>query len=184
MPRRSVIERLDESTRQTVDSMIRGGATIAEVHAKLRELVGSRSPGRSTVGAYMKRQRSQLQRYREAQEVARAWIAGDSEGDVARLLAEMLRTIAFQTLSDPADGATDAKDVQLLARAIRDLAAADRLHADRVLQIRREAMREATQRAADAVVSAAQAAELDEATVTTLRERVLGVSARSAAAAS
>ncbi len=94
-------------------------------------MVGEDAPSRSAVGRYVKNANDQMRRYQEAQEVAKVWIAkmgNEPEGDVGRLLAEMLRTVAFQVIgSMDTDGdEVDAKSIMMLARGIKDLAAADK----------------------------------------------------------
>ena len=100
MAKRSSITQLDPRVREAVDAAIREGrATIDD----LVVLIGSygATASRSSVGRYVKNATAQLNRYREAQEVAKVWIgklADDPQSDVGRLLAEMLRTVAFQQI--------------------------------------------------------------------------------------
>jgi len=161
MPPRSKIERLDPRIREAVDELVRGGrATIDEIVERLRAMLGENAPSRAAVGRYAQRATAKMQRYREAQEVAKVWIAKldqEPEGDVGRLLAEMLRTVAFEALGQLGDdGATvEAGDVMLLARAIKDLASADKLNADRQLKIRKELAQELEQKVEEQAKSGA-----------------------------
>jgi hypothetical protein len=82
-----------------------------------------------------------LARYREAQEVAASWVTKlgqEPSGDVGRLLAEMLKTVAFKLLSGFGEDKAGAKpaEIVLLARAIKDLEIAGRTSAERELKIR------------------------------------------------
>ncbi len=178
MARRSQIEQLDPRIREVVDQLIRAGrATHDDIVERLKDMLGEEAPSRSAVGRYAKRARAQMRRYREAQEVAKVWIGKLEEqpdSDVGRLLSEMLRTVAFQTLGDLGDredGAVEASEVMLLARAIKDLASADKLSAERELRIRRETAR----KAADVVTETAKAQGMDEEQARFWREKVLGV---------
>ncbi len=170
--RKSSVVTMDQAIREAVDAAIREGrATIADIVALIRELGGSAS--KSAVGRYKQQAESQMQRYREAQEVAKVWIGklqADPEGDVGRLLAEMLRTTAFQTLGDMESGTP--QDVMFLAKALKDLAGADKLTADRILLVRREAAKEA----AEKVTTVGKAKGLSAETVAELRKEILGVS--------
>lgn len=130
MTRRSSVARLDPRIREAVDAAIREDrATIAELVEMIAAAGGTAS--KSAVGRYKKGFEDSLRRYREAQEVAGRWVQqfrADADGDVSRLLAEMLKTLAFQTLAD-ADEA-DGKELMFLARAVKDLASVDRIKAE------------------------------------------------------
>ncbi|GBL46265.1 phage terminase, small subunit [Sulfuriferula multivorans] len=145
MARPSSVKRLDPSVRAAVDDAIREGrATIEDIVALLRNLGADIS--RSAVGRYKQQAESQMARYREAQEVAKVWIGrleSDPEGDVGRLLPEMLRAVAFQQLAGLEDGQVDSKEIALLARAIKDAAGATKtsVEAERLRREMRDALR-------------------------------------------
>ncbi len=171
MAKKSSIVELDPRIREAVDTAIREGrATIDEIVALVTGLGGEVS--RSAVGRYKQRAELQMQKYREAQEVAKVWIGKlqqDPEGDIGRLLAEMLRTVAFQSIGEM-DAATPM-DMMFLARALKELASADKLTAERILKVRQESIREA----ADKAASVAKAKGLSADTVAELRKEILGV---------
>lgn len=169
--RKNTVVRLDPRIRESVDSAIREGrATIDDIVAIVRAMGGEAS--RSAVGRYKQQAESQMQKYREAQEIAKVWIgklATDPEGDVGRLLSEMLRTAAFQTMGDMEAAAP--MDLMLLAKALKDLAGADKLTAERILKVRTEAAKEA----AEKVAAVGKAKGLSKETVEELRREILGV---------
>lgn len=171
MGRKSAITRLDPRIREAVDGAIREGrATIEDIVGLIREMGGQASA--SSVGRYKQNAEAQMARYREAQEIARVWVGklqADPEGDVGRLLAEMLRTTAFQTLGGMEAGAP--QDVMFLAKALKDLASADKLTAERILKVRREMAQEAAEKAA----TVAKAKGLTRETVEELRRELLGL---------
>lgn len=171
MARKSSIKQLDPRIRTAVDSAIREDrATIEDIVAIIRELGGSASP--SAVGRYKKKAEEQMKRYREAQEVAKVWIGKlqtDPEGDVGRLLAEMLRTTAFSTLGDLDEASP--QDIMFLGKALKDLASADKLTADRIMVVRREAAKEA----AAVAVKEAKGAGLSDEAADLIRRKILGV---------
>ena len=141
MGRKSSITRMDPRIRDAVDGAIRDGrATIAEIVAIVNGMGGKISL--SAMGRYKQAAEGQMQRYREAQEVAKVWIGrleADPDGDVGRLLPEMLRAVAFQSLSTLGDDgeAVDSKEIALLARAIKDAAGATKTSVE-VERLRRE----------------------------------------------
>jgi len=173
VPRPSTIERLDNRIREAVDAAVRGGATIDEIVETITELGGDAS--RSAVGRYVKRTREQMERYRHAREMAKAWIGrleADPEGDVGRLLAEMLRTVAWQQLATMGEtDEVDTNEIMLLARAIKDLASADKTAADRELRVRREVAKEA----AATAEKTARAKGLDQDTIALIKASILGL---------
>jgi hypothetical protein len=174
MPRRSSVARLDPRIREAVDAAIRDGrATIDE----LVELIQSHGAAvsRSAVGRYRKTFEDSLRRYREAQEVAGRWVEqfrADPDGDVGRLLAEMLKTLAFTSLAERESA--DARDLHYLARAVRDLASADQA------KQRMEAeLRERTKARAEAAVAALEREDGDRRlppeVLARVREQIYGI---------
>jgi len=158
MARPSSIRRLPKELHELCMRLIRDGATIWEITDKLNELDADVS--KSAVGRYVKSAREQMARYREAQEVAGQWVAQLGEnptGDVGSLLAEMLKTVAFQTLGSMGDaqsGESEAKppkamDIMLLAKAIRDLEATSKASIERREKIERVAIERAAKKAGE-----------------------------------
>ena len=82
MARRSSVAKLDPRIRESVDRAIRENrATIDDIVDKLDGIMGEDAPSRSAVGRYVKGAREQMQRYREAQEMAKVWV-GKLEDDM------------------------------------------------------------------------------------------------------
>lgn len=123
--RPSSITRLEEPLQAEVNRLVRAGWTIDDIKASLAELGADVS--RSAVGRYVKSARESMETYRQGQEVAKVWLdklESDPQGDVARLLPEMLRALAFSTISQMGtEGAKQVKpmEVMLLAKALKDL---------------------------------------------------------------
>lgn len=182
MGRKSTVRQLDPRLKEAVDALLRDGrSTIDGILEKLRELAspGDALPSRSALGRYAQRAQEQMARYREAQQVASVWVekfGKEPEGDVGRLLHEMLRSVAFQTLGQMSENeaSAGAEEVMLLAKAMKDLASADKLTAERIVRIRQEV---AKQCAAEAVKSVKAAGLTDEA-AELIRQKLLGVAAR------
>jgi hypothetical protein len=129
MPRRSSVRQLDPQLREAVDDAIRDGrATLDEIVALVRGMGGEVS--RSALGRYRQGFEQSLLRYREAKEIAGRWLAlfrEDPDSDVGRLLAEMAKTLAFQTMAQAGNGdeAPDPLVVARLARAVKALTDTD-----------------------------------------------------------
>ncbi|MFM2329918.1 MAG: hypothetical protein RLZZ494_2021 [Pseudomonadota bacterium] len=151
MARRSSIEDLPQETQERLAELIREGWTIDEITKVLTDMGAQVS--RSSVGRYMQRQSMAMLRYQEAQAVAKVWvdrIEAEPDGDVARLLPQMLSAVAFTTIdsmSDAEQGA-EAMDVMLMARAIKDISGAKMSQAQLELK-----MREVRKAAQDALLA-------------------------------
>lgn len=173
----SKIRRLDPAVRDQVDRLVRSGHTINEITAHLALLLDEAAPARSSVGRYVKNARQQMEKYQQAQELARVWvnrIEEEPDGDVGRLLSEMLRTVAYQaigTLDESEEGAKPG-DVMMLARAIKDLSSADKTRSDQVLKIRKELL----DKAKSSIERVAERRGLAAETVDELRRELLGMS--------
>ncbi len=176
MGRASTVAKLDPAVQAEVASLIRAGRSIDEIVAALRELGAQAS--RSAVGRYVKSARDSMEKYRQAQEVAKVWVdklEAEPQGDVARLLPEMLRTVAFQTLSTMGEGedAAGPQELMFLARALKDLSGATKANVEVALLLKR--MREQAAAAATDVAKTAKKAGLSEATIDMIRARILGI---------
>ena len=175
MGRKSSIKDLDPKIREAVDAAIRDGrATIDDIVELINDLGGEAS--RSAVGRYKKNSEEQMRKWQDAREVSRGWMAKldeDPDSDVGRLISEMLKTVAFQTVGSMMDDGEGVEpgDVMFLAKALKEMASADKLTAERIAKIRKEVAGEA----AKVVEEATQAAGMDVDQVDFWRRKVLGV---------
>lgn len=175
MPKPSSIKRLPPDVREAVDKAIREGrATIAELVALIDEHGGKVS--KSAVGRYRKRAEDQMARYRQAQEIAKVWVGkleADPQGDVGRLLSEMLKTIAFQVAGEMGDSAeaVGPREVMFLADALKSMGQFDRARADLTLRLRKEIAAEAAATAG----KAAKKAGLTTDAVDAIKRDILGI---------
>lgn len=190
MAARSTIAKLPRELAELCHRLIREGATIHQITDKLNELDADVS--KSAVGRYVKSTRAMMQRYQAAQEIAGKLVAQIGEnptGDVGALLAEMLKTIAFQMMADlgdaeaPEEGDTDAEDLRvkpmefmLLAKGLDHLERAGAVGLKRRLEIERVAL----QRQAKAAEKVAREKGLNDDQWEAIRARFLGIQAAAA----
>ena len=160
MAARSTIERLPDELLKLCNRLIRDGRTIHEITDKLNELDADVS--KSAVGRYVKSSREQMQRFREAQEVAGRWVSElgeNAKGDVATLCQQMLTGIAFQTLDQVAQQQLDGKDgdgkpaksikamdLMLFAKALESLESSSKRSIERREKIERAAYERASKK--------------------------------------
>lgn len=159
MGRKSKVELLHPQLRQAVDELVRGGATIERIVEHLHTLApgvdpAADLPSESAVGRYKQRAEQQMAKFRQAQAVAKVWVerfGAEPEGDVGRLVTQMLRTVAFQTVANmDGDEGGDAQEIMFLAKALKELSQAERLAQDMALKSLTEFKRE-TARKLDAI---------------------------------
>jgi hypothetical protein len=182
MANKSKIAKLPPQIREECDRLIRDGqATIDQIVATLRGMGAQVS--RTSVGDYKKKMDTSLARYKEAQEVAGVWL-GDlkdqQNSKTGQLLAELLKTVAFRTLADMQgqDAGAEPQDLMLLARAIKDMAGAQKADLEFKAKLRSEwkvEMEERATAAADQVTKETRAAGLSEDVEANIRRIVMGV---------
>lgn len=159
----SSITKLDPSIQSEVARLVREGWMIDDIRAALAKLGAEVS--RSAVGRHVKHARESMKVYAQAQEVSKVWLDrldAEPQGDVARLLPEMLRALAFSTIENMADkqSATpdviEPMDVMLMAKAIQHLSGASKD------SFAMEMARTKIRAQAQAELRAEQAAKLDQ----------------------
>lgn len=149
------LDKLSAPAREQITGLLREGWTIDDITEVSQELASAEgmTVTRSSVGRWVQKQSMAMLRYQEAQAVAKVWVdrvEAEPDGDVARLLPQMLSAVAFQTIdsmSDPEAGA-GAMDVMLMAKAIKDLSGAKMSQAQLELK-----MREVRKAAQDALLA-------------------------------
>jgi Protein of unknown function (DUF3486) len=176
MGRKSSITQLPPEIREAVDRAIREGrASADQIVAIINEMGGHASA--SAVTRYARSARAQMEQFTQATEIAKVWVGklgADPTSDVGRLVTEMLRTVAWQqvgSMGDDSDGR--ANETMMLARAIKDLASADKLTVEREARIRKEIK----EQAAETAVHSAKKAGLSAAAAADIRRDILGIPA-------
>lgn len=175
--RPSSITQLDPSIKEAVDTAIREGRlTIDQIVKLIAENGGDAS--RSAVGRYVKNNKERMEEYRQAAQTAAVWvekIGKEPEGDVGRLVLEMLRMVAFRSISGIDEAAPE--DLMFLAKAMKDIAGADKLVVDREINVRKLIAAKAEKVAGEIATEAKKIGASDE-TIKKWRDKVLGVTAK------
>lgn len=182
MARKSTVAVLPEEVVAEVNRLIRDGCTIDEILRALAPL-GIADVSRSAMGRYVKSARESMEKYRQAQEVAKVWVdrmETEPNGDVARLMPEMLRALAFQTMSSmgESDDSTSAQELMFLAKALKDVSSASKLNVDielKMREVRAQAHKDALAKAAKVVGETARAQGMDDAQADFWMKKVLGI---------
>ncbi len=149
MPKKSSIATLDPEVRQGIDRLLKAGhLTLDQVLGQIRSAFPEADiPSRSALGRYSKRFDEIGKRMRESREVAKVWadrLGNEPQGDIGKLVMELLRTMAFDVTLEMQEPGDDG-EVRLDPKAINTLALAmQRLEAAGKWNLQREqAMREA-----------------------------------------
>ncbi|OGT57876.1 MAG: hypothetical protein A3E01_05220 [Gammaproteobacteria bacterium RIFCSPHIGHO2_12_FULL_63_22] len=139
MGRKSTVAQQDAAILQEVHDLIRKGRTIDEITEVLHALGAEVS--RSATARYVKGERESMRQMVKAQTMARVWVeqfGKEPDGDVGRLLPQMLEAVAHRTLDNMAEseGVKSPEEVRVMARALKDLSGAKRGNIDIELKMR------------------------------------------------
>jgi hypothetical protein len=172
--RKSSIDLLDPRIQDEVNAAVKDGrASIDEIVSMIKSMGGDAS--RSAVGRYVKTQTEKLEQFRQAQETAKVWvdkIGKEPEGDVGRLLIEMLRVISYKTMSDM--DTAEPQDIMFLGKAIKDISSADKVLVERIAVVRKLVAEQAAKVAED-VTKTVRSAGMSDETVDLIRSKILGI---------
>lgn len=172
--RPSSITQLDPAIKKAVDTAVREGrATINEIVGLVKGLGGDAS--RSAVGRYVKNANERMEDYRQATQIAAVWVdklGKEPEGDVGRMLLEMLRVVAFKTIGSLEDATPE--DLMFLGKALKDFAGADKLAVDKAINVRKLIQARA-EKVAGEIVKEGKKQGVTEETLQIWRNKVLGV---------
>lgn len=188
MPKsRSSIDRLPLPVKKAINDALKTGQfTFAEIRASIESEFGAEAvPSKSALGRYSQRFEDVGKRLRESREVATVWaqqLGNAPEGDVGKLVMELLRTMAFDAtlaMQEPGeDGQAKpiaAKELNALALAIHRLETAGRHSLEREKALQKAAREEAA--AAVEKISKAKSAGLSSETAEAIKKAILGVGA-------
>lgn len=170
----------DPVIRAAVDAALQRACTIDEIVAHLRTLGSTVS--RSAVGRYAQDYAELASSQRDLAAVAANFGKefGADDGAQGRMARQLITGILTRVVLPHATGeATDVGDKQIAnyAKALKDLASAGKIDADREFKIREEARKEAKIEAAEAAEGAARTAGASDETIQRIRAGILGIAA-------
>lgn len=186
MPSKSTVKTLPSDIKAMADRLIGEDretqtAILNLINAELDKRDAGRI-SRSAFSRYAHRMGTAGERIRQTREIAQVWareIGDMPDGDVGRLLNELVTTMAFDAAASFTGDADVAAPtvVAALARAARDLEHASSLSAERELRIRRETAKKAAAKAEAVVLKAGRdgALKIPKDLLATIREQVYGI---------
>jgi len=172
--RPSSITQLDPAIKEAVDKAVRDGRLTIDQIVSLIDAQGG-DASRSAVGRYVKNAKERMEEYRKAQGIAAVWVdklGNEPQGDVGRLVLDMLRMVAYRTVGDIESASPE--DLMFLGKAMKDIAGADKLVVDREINVRKLIAARA-EKVAEQITKEARKMGASEETIQTWRNKVLGV---------
>lgn len=161
----STVKRLPQEIREEIHRLLESGQTLDAITGHLRTM-GVNEVSRSALGRYKQNFDRIVDRVRRSREIADVLVrqfGREDESKAMRANIEMMHGIVSDMLMQVGDGDDEdgeAKPVLLdpkaahdLAKALDHLARAKKTDQEAIIRIREEATREATQKAAEAVVA-------------------------------
>lgn len=182
---KSSIARLPLPIKKAIDDAMKTGRfTLDELRrAIMAEFGAGAAPSRSALGRYSQRFEEIGKRMRESREVAQVWadrLGQEPQGDIGKLVMDLLRTMAFDaTLAmseDDEDGQAkpiNPKEINALALAIHRLETAGRHNIEREEKLRKAAL----EAAAVVAVSAAKKKGMTPEMQDLIKREILGIGA-------
>ena len=155
----SSIDRLPDDIKERLQELLRDPrVTQLEATARInRILVEEGHPERltkSSVNRYFVRMEEVGAKLRQSREVAQMWIGrlgAEPQGEVGKLLNEMVRALAFEATMQMSEGSepVEPKMLRDMAIAIEKLERATTENVKREREIRQQALKEAAERVSD-----------------------------------
>jgi len=175
MARPGVIDRLPAEVREKIGRLRAAGSTRDEIRALLERDHGLRI-ARSTMGDHLRRLDQLHEQIRRTRGIAEAMVErfGDApEHRTGRLAIELAQGVMMQLLAgeDGEPVSLTPQEAAFVAKAIADLARAQRLDAERELKLRQEFARQA----ADQAETVARGEGLTDAALARIRAVILGL---------
>lgn len=181
--RKSSIARLPLPVRKAIDDALKTGRyTLDELRAGIvAEFGADAAPSRSALGRYSQRFEEIGKRMRESREVAQVWadrLGNEPQGDIGKLVMDLLRTLSFDAVLAMSEGDEDGaakpvnpKEINALALAIHRLETAGRHNLEREQAMRKAVLEDAAKAAAGALKKKGLTPELAEQ----IKASILGV---------
>lgn len=165
----SSIDRLPPDVRGRLEALLRDPSfSQLDATAEINELLEQQGLpyrlSKSAVNRYSLRMEAVGAKIRQGREIAKMWIAelgNEPQGEVGRLLNEVVRNLAFETATRLAEGdeVAQPKALKELSQALKALEEASTINERREKEIRREALEQAAEKVEEAAVAKGMGAE-------------------------
>jgi len=172
-----ILEKLQELLRDPRCTQLKA---TAEINAILEAEGHEERVTKSAINRYSKRMEEVGARLRQSREVAEMWIGklGNSpQGETGKLLNEIIRTLAFETTMQAAEGEDPVSPAMLkdLALAVQRLESAANMNQERDKKIRDEARKVALEEAASKVEEVSKTGGMTRDSIDIIKREILGI---------
>jgi uncharacterized protein YhaN len=185
MGRKSSIDKLPQDARAALNAWLRDAAlTQEEITDRTNELLAElgidHRISKSAVNRYSQRMEAIGAKLRQSREVSEMWIANlgsQPQGQLGKLINEMIRTMAFETGAALAESDEPVAPAILkdLALAVQRLESAANMNEERERKVRDEERKRVVAEAAERVESAGHQGGMSQASIDTIKREILGM---------
>ncbi len=183
--RPSSIDKLPAEIREELNSFLRDPSITQEqatdrTNDLLAELGIDYRVSKSSVNRYSMRMESIGAKLRQSREISEMWIANlgsQPQGQLGKLVNEMIRTMAFETSAHLAESEDPVppKALKELALTVQRLESAANMNAERERKIKKQARDEALEEAAEKVEKIGGKVGLSQKRVDEIKRDILGI---------
>ena len=185
MGRKSQVDLLPDELRIKLIELLKNPATTqADIAKEINTQAGEEVLSKSSVNRYASRMRKQIEKARQAREIADAYMERMGEdkqrrNQMGKVVNEQIRLMSFDLLGEieelKEEGEIDPKLVIDLvwkvSRAVKELEQAEKLNAERESRIRKEAMEEA----AEVAESHLKKEGIEDQTISTVKKAIFSL---------
>jgi len=183
--RPSTIDRLPKEAREALNAWLRDPAisqaeTTERTNALLAEIGVDHRISKTAVNRYSQRMEQIGAKLRQSREVSEMWIANlgsQPQGQLGKLINEMIRTMAFETGAALAESNEPVPPAILkdLALAVQRLESAANMNEDRERKVRIEERQRVVEEAATRVEAAGNQGGMSRESIETIKREILGI---------
>ena len=174
-----ILDQLQELLRDPRISQLEATQAINDIIENTQ--VGVEPVSKSAVNRYSMQMDKVGKRLQESREMAKMWIGklgSTPQGEVGKMLNEIIRTLAFETTMNMADGEdpVSPKMLSQLALAVQRLEASATDNLKRDEEIRKQERAKASEEAAETAAKVGKVNGLSKEAVTQIKNQILGIS--------
>ncbi|MEZ5571189.1 MAG: DUF3486 family protein [Halioglobus sp.] len=185
MGRKSSIDKLPQEVREALNAWLRDAALTQEettdrTNTLLAEIGVDFRISKSAVNRYSQRMEQIGAKIRQSREVSEMWIANlgsQPQGQLGKLINEMIRTMAFEASAALAESGDPVppKILKDLALAVQRLESAANMNEDRERKVRAEERQRVVEEAATKVEQAGNQGGMSRESIDTIKREILGI---------
>ena len=186
MARQSSVDKLPPDILKSLQALLRDPrVTQLQATAQINEILAQAQTGtvisKSAVNRYAQRMEKIGKRLKESREISKMWIGklgAEPQGEMGKLLNEIIRTLTIETTMQMAEGEdpVSPKMLSQLALAVQRLEASATDNLKRDEEIRKQERARATEEAAKTAANVGKANGLSIEAVSEIKNKILGIS--------